>query len=384
MGQDEGGGDRMTLGRAVAAFWPYYGPVLSSPAMLDDPGAAERRRQLANTVFIVAGFSAARGLMETAWVVATRQVSGHVAFVWTLPSWLLLLPLAAGTVVLAGRFPFERGNRARSVVVHVLACAVFGLIHLSGITPFRVLLAGEPLNWPHVEHAFVIAVRLLLYLDVLTYWAIVGMYLALHYSNLRTSLAEARLAVLRAQLNPHFLFNTLNAISTLALKGDQPAVTETIGRLSGLLRAALDEHTEEISLTREMEFLEDYVAIQRIRFADRLCVKTELATDTLDGLVPTMILQPIVENAIKHGVNAQRGPGHVSVSAVRNNGSLVIEVRDTGPGFRHADTHAGIGLTNTRARLEQLYGTRYLFEYGSRAEGGASVLISIPFHERPT
>jgi signal transduction histidine kinase len=351
--------------------------------MQDDPVAAERRRQYANMLFIVAGFSAARGLMEAAWTYAARQVSWHVALVWTLPSWLFLLPLSAATVVLAGRFSFERGNRARSVVVHTLACALFGIVHLGAITPFRVLIANEPMTWERLTHAFLVAIRLLLYLDVLTYWAIVGMYLALHYSNMRTSLAEARLAALRAQLNPHFLFNTLNAISTLALKGDQPAVTETIGRLSGLLRAALDEHTEEISLTREMEFLEDYVAIQRIRFADRLCVDTQLADDTLDGLVPTMILQPIVENAIKHGVNAQRGPGHVSVSAVRNNGSLVIEVRDTGPGFRSVDTHAGIGLTNTRARLEQLYGSRYLFEYGSRPEGGASVLISIPFHDRP-
>ena len=132
--------------------------------------------------------------------------------------------------------------------MHALACATFGIVHLGAITPFRVLLAGEALTWERMSPAFVLAFRLLFYLDVLTYWAIVGMYLALHYSNLRTSLAEARLAALRAQLNPHFLFNTLNAISTLALKGDEPAVTETIGRLSGLLRAALDEHTEEIPL----------------------------------------------------------------------------------------------------------------------------------------
>jgi two-component system, LytTR family, sensor kinase len=351
--------------------------------MHDDPIVAERRRQVANTALIVAGFSAARGLMETAWNYATRQVSWHAGIIWTAPSWLILLPLSLGTVLLASRFSFERRNRATSVVVHALGCAAFCAVHLVFITPFRVLNGGELLGWAALKHTFLVAVSLLFYLDVLTYWAIVGMYLALHYSNLRTSLAEARLAALRAQLNPHFLFNTLNAISTLALKGDQPAVTETLGRLSGLLRAALDEHTEEISLTREMAFLEDYVAIQRIRFEDRLRVDTQIADDTLDGMVPTMILQPIVENAIKHGINAQRGPGHVSVSAVRNNGSLVIEVRDSGPGFRHAVSHAGIGLTNTRARLEQLYGSRYLFQYGSRPEGGASVLISIPFHDRP-
>jgi two-component system, LytTR family, sensor kinase len=351
--------------------------------MRDDPVASERRRQLANTVFIVLAFCAVRGLLEACWVYTTRPVSWQTAFIWTLPSWVLLAPLAACTVVLARRFPFERRNRAQSVVVHVLACVTFALAHLAIITPVRVLLAAEPMTWERLAHAFIVAFQLLFILDVLTYWAIVGMYLALHYSNLRTSLAEARLAALRAQLNPHFLFNTLNAISTLALKGDQAAVTETIGRLSGLLRAALDEHTEEIPLAREMDFFDDYVAIQRIRFADRLSVEKCIATDALDGLVPTMILQPIVENAIEHGVNAQRGAGRVNVSAARDNGSLVIEVRDSGPGFVPAVVHDGIGLTNTRARLEQLYGSEYRFEYGSASGGGAAVRITIPYHQRP-
>jgi sensor histidine kinase YesM len=229
---------------------------------------------------------------------------------------------------------------------------------------------------------FLVAFRLLFYLDVLTYWGIVGMYLALHYSNLRTSLAEARLAALRAQLNPHFLFNTLNAISTLALKGDHSAVTETLGRLSSLLRAALDEHTEEIALSREMAFLDDYVAIQRIRFADRLCVEKHVAPEALVGLVPTMILQPIVENAIKHGVEVGRGEGHVEVSAARDNGTLVIEVRDSGPGFDVKTPRDGIGLANTRARLDQLYGPSSRLEYGSMSQGGASVKITIPFHQQ--
>jgi two-component system, LytTR family, sensor kinase len=346
----------------------------------EDPAASERRRQLANSALLVGGFSAVRGFMEAIYVFATRGVGWRIAFLWTLPSWILLAPLAVATILLAIRFPFDRRNRTESVLVHVCASLAFGLVHVVSITPLRVLLAAEPLTRDHLVPAFVLAFRLLFYLDILTYWAIVGMYLALHYSNLRTSLAEARLAALRAQLNPHFLFNTLNAISTLALKGDHAALTETLGRLSGLLRAALDEHTEEISLAREVEFLDDYVAIQRIRFADRLSMARSIAPDTLAGLVPTMILQPIVENAIEHGVNAQRGGGHVNVSAVRDNGMLVIEVRDSGPGFLPGTPHWGIGLANTRARLEQLYGSDYRFQYGSIPEGGAWVQIVVPFH----
>jgi len=130
-----------------------------------------------------------------------------------------------------------------------------------------------------------------------------------------------------------------------------------------------------------VDFLDDYIAIQQIRFADRLCVVKSVAPDTLQGLVPTMILQPIVENAIEHGVNAQRGVGHVHLSAVRVNGSLVIAVRDSGPGFQSGAPSDGIGLANTRARLEQLYGPDCRFEYGTAPEGGALVRITLPFHE---
>ena len=170
--------------------------------MRDEAAASERRRQLANSTLIVGGFSAVRGLMEAIYVFATRGVGWRTALLLTLPSWLMLAPLAAGTIVLARRFPFERRNWMRSAFVHVVASVAFGLIHVVGITPFRVLLAAEPLTWERLVPAFFLAFRLLFYLDVLTYWAIVGMSLALHYSNLRTSLAEARLAALRAQLIP--------------------------------------------------------------------------------------------------------------------------------------------------------------------------------------
>jgi len=340
----------------------------------------ERRWRHTNTVLIVAGAAAARAVMETAFVYSTRQVSFATALRFTLPSWLFLVPLAVATIALAERFPFERNNRAASAGVHLAACLAFGLVHLCGIAPVRVSMAGDPLVWDRIVREFWVVFRLLFYLDVLTYWAIVGMYLALHYSNLRSNLAEMRLAALRAQLNPHFLFNTLNAISTLALKGDQAAVTETLGRLSSLLRAALDGHTQEISLAREIEILDDYIAIQQIRFADGLSVEKAIASNTLEGLVPTMILQPLVENAIKHGVNGQSGIRRIHVGAAQQNGSLLIEVRDHGPGIRSTTARDGIGLANTRARLEQLYGPHCRFEYGSAAEGGAAVRIAIPFH----
>jgi hypothetical protein len=357
--------------------------VLKFDAMHDESGALERRRHLLNTALILAGCSAFRALQEITFAYGTRPISWQYAVLWTLPSWLFLIPVGGVAIALASRYPFDRRTWGQSALVHIPASLLFGVIHIAVITPFRVLLAGEPLVWDRILRAYVVAFRLLYGLDLLSYWAIVGMHLALHYSNLRRSLAEARLAALRAQLNPHFLFNTLNAISTLALKGDGAAVTETLGRLSGLLRAALDEHVQEIPLAREIDILDDYVAIQRVRFADRLCVEKRIADDALDGLVPIMILQPIVENAIEHGVNRQRGVGRIDVSAIRENGSLSIEVRDSGPGFRAAAAgQVGIGLANTRARLEQLYGTDYDFQYGSLPEGGASVRIVIPFHQR--
>jgi two-component system LytT family sensor kinase len=364
--------------REAASDRPAF--VLKFAPVRDDSAAAERRRHLVNMALILGGCSAARAAQEVTFAYTTRPISWQFAVIWTLPSWLFLVPVGVAAIALAGRFPFDRRNWGQSVVVHLSASVAFGLVHLAGITPIRVLLAGEPLSWGHIVAAFGVAFRLLFFLDLLTYWVIVGMFLALHYSNLRTSLAEARLAALRAQLNPHFLFNTLNAISTLALKGDHAAVTETLGRLSTLLRAALDEQTEEIPLAREVAFLDDYLAIQQIRFADHLSVEKKIASDALDGLVPTMILQPIVENAIQHGANLQRGIGHVNVTAVRENGALVIEVCDRGPGFGSEAFSAGVGLANTRARLDQLYGPACRFEYGTASGGGAAVRITIPFH----
>jgi sensor histidine kinase YesM len=230
-------------------------------------------------------------------------------------------------------------------------------------------------------------------LDVLTYSAFVGTLYAFHFyrhaesrelaaSQLQASLAQARLKMLQAQLEPHFLFNTLNAISVLALEGNHRAVVDTVGRLSELLRVSLShERPQEVSLARELELVEGYLGIQRVRFADQLIVTYDVAADVLDGLLPSMILQPLVENAVIHGISNDTGRCRVTIRASREESKLRLEVRDSGPGFGAADTRRGegIGLVNTRARLQQLYATEQRIDCVDLIEGGASVVIAIPF-----
>ncbi|MGH9201745.1 MAG: sensor histidine kinase, partial [Vicinamibacterales bacterium] len=202
---------------------------------------------------------------------------------------------------------------------------------------------------------------------------------------LDASLSEARLKVLQAQLEPHFLFNTLNAISVLALEGNHKAVVDTVGRLSDLLRASLShDRPQEVSLARELELIEGYLGIQRVRFADRLSVTYDITPDVVDALVPTMILQPIVENTVIHGISARTDTCSVTILASRHEGALRLEVRDTGPGFRSGlqlQRGQGIGLVNTRARLQQLYGDDQRIELFDARDSGACVVITIPFRQ---
>jgi len=200
-------------------------------------------------------------------------------------------------------------------------------------------------------------------------------------------LAEARLMALQAQLNPHFLFNTLNTITQLVYDNPE-AAEEMITSLSELLRAVLaTQHRREVTLDEEIELLERYCAIQKVRFADRLSIEYDIEPSAANVAVPTLLLQPLAENAIKHGITPDRAPGRVCIRAhTKKQNTLCIEIADTGgrpegapdEAGKNLEFHEGVGLANTRARLETLYPGRHVFALERAAEGGVLVRIEIP------
>jgi sensor histidine kinase YesM len=233
-----------------------------------------------------------------------------------------------------------------------------------------------------------------LHFGVAIYWAVLSIYQAVSYyrkyrerelktSQLEARLAQSRLQVLKMQLHPHFLFNTLNAISELIHK-DPESAERMIGDLSDLLRMSFENlETQEIPLKQELEFLRKYLEIEQMRFHDRLRIKMEIAPDTLDAKVPNMILQPLVENAIKHGLAPRSEGGQIEIGAVKNNGNLSLTVKDDGIGIPFNDTEnlpEGVGLSNTRRRLKHLYGERHKFDLTSENKG-LRVNLTIPFKE---
>ncbi len=202
-------------------------------------------------------------------------------------------------------------------------------------------------------------------------------------AKLEAQLADARLTALRSQLNPHFLFNTLNAISSL-VERDPRGVRKMIARLGELLRHTLEEtESQEIVLERELELLRRYLDIMEVRFQGKLEATISAADDVKGALVPNLILQPLVENALKHGVSASDGRGHVEVSAVRSGDQVVLRVRDHGPGLGDTETDNGVGLTNTIARLDQLYKAKQRFSLQPAPDGGTVAEIRLPYHEQP-
>lgn len=197
--------------------------------------------------------------------------------------------------------------------------------------------------------------------------------------SLEAQLTEARLEALRMQLNPHFLFNTLHAVSTLVDR-DPDGVRRMIARLSELLRNVLDEEApQEVPLSEELEFLEDYLEIQSIRFQGELDAEIGVPTELRDAQVPNLVLQPVVENAIKHGASQVRGVGRIELRGRREGDDLVLSVRDNGPGLPESQED-GLGLRNVRARLRELYGEDQSLRLEAAPNGGTIAILKLPYH----
>jgi len=308
---------------------------------------------------------------------------------WYLPA--LMVP---AIVCAARRFPLEAGRRIRAIAVHSAGALVFSFAHIIGLLGVRFLLwengGKSPLaTW---EQYFQRRVFEQMDASLMVYAVIVGVSHAVAYyhelqerklkaAQLETRLIEARLKTLEAELHPHFLFNTLHAISTLVHR-DPESADRMISRLSDLLRITFDRSGEpKVSLKEEIEFLQKYLDIEQTRFQDRLTVSVKIDPEALDGEVPRMILQPLVENAIKHGIAGRSGGDNVQITAGRDGDRLWMQVRDNGAGLQVRTLKAlrtGIGLSNTRARLDCLYGRHYRLEFSDK-HGGLSVLIEIPF-----
>lgn len=303
-------------------------------------------------------------------------------------SWAVLCPFI---LYLARRFPFKRPNWQRSLLVHIPAGLFFSLIQVIIHTAADQMLIHGHYSPAVLTKEFYLLFGRTYHFGLLVYWLIISIDQAFRYytdrelsaSQMETRLAQAQLQALRMQLHPHFLFNTLHTISAL-MHQDVKAADEMIARLSDLLRMSLamnDIH--EVELKREIEFLDKYLEIERIRFQDRLTVRMEIAPETLDAFVPNLILQPLVENSIRHGIAKRRGAGLVEIRAERQNEMLRLQVLDNGAGLpagAQTDVKEGIGLSNTRARLAHLYGPQHQFEMRRCAEGGLEVTLAIPFH----
>lgn len=302
---------------------------------------------------------------------------------------------------LGGRFRLDREPRAKHWVIHLAA-----LVLLVPVVFLSDIALGELLTLPGSGRTYTdkLVENFLVPRPVLFGWLLVAaltwvLVLILSYAwrfrqerqeqlletnRLRAELAEAELHALKSQLHPHFLFNALNAISTLAAT-DPPTARRAVLLLSGLLRRALaDTDTQEVTLAQEVEFAREYLEIERIRFSNRLSVEVMIEPGAERLLVPHLLLQPLVENAVRHGVEPKAEPGTIRLEGTVGADGLRLVVTDDGPGALRPSRRAGagLGLANVRARLTRLYGGGARLECGDRPEGGFRAAVVLPVRER--
>ena len=306
-----------------------------------------------------------------------NNIKDYAAWYW----WAIFTPCIFW---LARKNPIRRGQLTRNIPLHfVLSFAVS--LTMVFLYFGQLWVFGVQSNWSLLQ-------TLLMYphpFDMLTYWAILGVHEGLAYNwkylqeelrtaKLKANLLEAQVQALKMQLHPHFLFNTLNSISEL-MHEDMEAAEQMLKRLENFLRLTFqNSDAQQITLQKELEFLRNYLEIQQVRFQNRLAVDLKIDPQAMTDRVPNLILQPIVENAIRHGVAPRTDAGRIEIRASHENGTLLLQVEDDGPGLPMLNFREGVGMSNTRLRLRQLYGKECSFQMQNNPQGGLVVTLQIP------
>ena len=356
------------------------------------------KRNALKWLMIVGGWTLVALFFASDFVAQSHTSSRPLPFLrvlsWELFSCYVWLPFFPLILWLGKRFQFRKKQWALSLLIHLVVGFLMPFAHQSidaVVLPYLGYPPGQQFN--SFSEAYEYFLLLNYHTGVATYWATIGIQYAIRYyqmyrerelraSQLEAKLAQSQLQILKMQLHPHFLFNTLNAISEL-VHTDPDVAEQMVTNLSDLLRLSLETAgKQEVPLQQELDFLGKYLEIEQTRFHDRLRVRMKIDPKSLDASVPNMILQPLVENAIRHGIGPLACGGQIEIQAVRENGSLRLRVSDDGRGLPHGNVHAireGVGLSNTRARLNHLYGPAHQFELQSVPDRGLTLSMTIPY-----
>lgn len=328
--------------------------------------------------------------------VTAQPMSWPFALVSTLPNWYLWAILAPAIIWIGKRYRIERDNWVQSVfLVHIPAMVAMLAIH-SLANLFLFYSTGMPGHEAMTTGLYKVHFWTRVHSNILTYWAVLGLFYAYDYYQkflnreqaaaiLEIRLAEANLRALKMQLHPHFLFNTLNSVAALVRLNDNKTAVKMLVKLGDFLRLALENKgIQEIPVSQEIDFLQRYLSIEKIRFGERLTVNFDVNDAVLRGYVPNMILQPLVENAIHHGIGSNAEKGRIDVRVRLEGPNLVLEVQDNGKGLTDGpNRREGVGLSNTRGRLEGIYGDRAHFALQNVETGGLVARISLPYDVHP-